>query len=332
MDGVALEAFGVAKAYGNRHALCGVELTARRGELHGLLGPNGAGKTTLMRVLLGLVRRDAGRVRLLGTPLEHAPRGLPDGVAGLVETPAFYPYLSGRRNLELLVQSSLPEDTLFGRSVKESGFAVSLVVLGFAALWILPAVTSIVGGDVFAAEDRHATWKTLLTRSRTRSEVFAGKVVTALAFATLSVAVLAVSSVAAGVLIIGPRPLIDLSGMLLSPSRALVRVALAWASVLPPTLGFTAIAILASVWTRSSAAGVGLPVAIALTMQLCALLDTPGLVHQLLITSAFGAWHGLLAQPPFYRPFVAATIVSAAYFVLALAVAHRLVVRRDMVT
>jgi len=229
------------------------------------------------------------------------------------------------------VQSTLPEDTLFGRSVKESGFAIPLAVLGFAALWILPAVTSIVGGDVFAAEDRHGTWKTLLTRSRTRSEIFAGKVTTALAFSTLSVAVLAVSSIAAGVLIIGPQPLIDLSGMLLPAPHALVRVGLAWASVLPPTLGFTAVAILISVWTRSSAAGIGLPVAIALTMQLCALLDAPALVHQLLITSAFGAWHGLLAQPPFYRPFIAAAIVSGAYFGIALAIAHAMMVRRDLV-
>src|SRR5262249_14446106 len=74
------------------------------------------------------------------------------------------------------VQNSLPEDTLFGRAVKESGFALPLVVLGFAALWVLPALTSIVGGDVFSSEDRYGTWKTLLTRSCRRSEVFAGKV------------------------------------------------------------------------------------------------------------------------------------------------------------
>src|SRR5262245_45704752 len=80
----------------------------------------------------------------------------------------------------LQVQSALPEDTLFGRSVKESGFALPLVVLGFAALWILPALTSIVGGDAFASEDRYGTWKTVLTRSRTRSEVFLGKVIAAL--------------------------------------------------------------------------------------------------------------------------------------------------------
>src|SRR5215475_4232240 len=60
----ALEARGVVKRYGSRDALLGVDLIARPGELHGLLGPNGAGKTTLMRAVLGLIRRDAGSVRV----------------------------------------------------------------------------------------------------------------------------------------------------------------------------------------------------------------------------------------------------------------------------
>src|ERR1700704_1178767 len=104
MERLALEAVGVSKRYGNREALCGVDLIARPGQLHGLLGPNGAGKTTLMRVLLGLVRREAGTVRLLGCGLNAAAGPVPAGVAGFVETPAFYPYLSGRRNLALLVR------------------------------------------------------------------------------------------------------------------------------------------------------------------------------------------------------------------------------------
>ena len=49
------------------------------------------------------------------------------------------------------LQSSLPEDTLFGRSVKYSGFALPLVVLGFAALWALPVLGSLVGGDLFSS-------------------------------------------------------------------------------------------------------------------------------------------------------------------------------------
>jgi ABC-2 type transport system ATP-binding protein len=111
---IALEALGVSKRYGDRDALCGVDLVAEPGRLHGLLGPNGAGKTTLMRVLLGLVRRDAGTVRLLGCELDSTAGPVPDGVAGFVETPAFYPYLSGRENLAVLAR--LDGDKGSGRS------------------------------------------------------------------------------------------------------------------------------------------------------------------------------------------------------------------------
>jgi ABC-2 type transport system permease protein len=228
------------------------------------------------------------------------------------------------------VQSSVPEDTLFGRAVKESGFAVSLVVLGFAALWVLPVLTSIVGGDIFSAEDRHGTWKTVLTRSCRRSEVFAGKVAAALGFSSIAMAVLAVSSVAAGLLVIGPGPLVSLSGALLSPSRALTRVALAWISVLPPMFGMTGVAVLLSVATRNSAAGIGLPVVAALAMQLGALIDGPEILRQLLITSAFGAWHGLLAEPPYEGPLLYGTAVSVSYAVISLAIAYRVLQRRDV--
>jgi ABC-2 type transport system ATP-binding protein len=64
--GAALEVVGVSKQYGARRAVDNVHLLAASGQRHGLLGPNGAGKTTLIRICLGLVRPDAGSVRLLG--------------------------------------------------------------------------------------------------------------------------------------------------------------------------------------------------------------------------------------------------------------------------
>jgi ABC-2 type transport system permease protein len=228
------------------------------------------------------------------------------------------------------MQSALPSDTLFGRSVKESGFAIPLVVLGFAALWAFPVLASVVGGDVFSAEDRYGTWNTVLTRSRSRAEVFTGKVLVALAFSAAAVIVLAASSVAAGVLIVGWRPLIALSGVLLEPSTAAMRVALAWASVLPAALAVTALAIVVSIATRSSAAGIGLPVVVVLIMQLSALVDGPEVPRRLLITSSFIAWHGLLAEPAYYGPLVHGTLVSAIYVVVCLTFAYRLMDRRDV--
>jgi ABC-2 type transport system ATP-binding protein len=97
----SLEARGISKRYDVVDALASVDIAVRPGEVHGLLGPNGAGKTTLLRVLLRLARRDAGTIRMLGVDLNpDAP--LPDSTAGFVETPSFYPYLSGRANLALL--------------------------------------------------------------------------------------------------------------------------------------------------------------------------------------------------------------------------------------
>lgn len=230
----------------------------------------------------------------------------------------------------VMIQTSLPTDTLFGRGVKDSGLAVSLVVLGFAALWALPVVSSIAGGDVFSAEDRYNTWKTILTRSRTRMEIFTGKLVAALGVSVAAVVVLALSSLAAGVLVVGAQPIVGLSGTLLPAPEAAARIALAWLSVLPPVLALTVVAALVSIVTRSSTAGIGLPVLAALAMQLLALIDGPELPRRLLITSAFGAWHGLLADPRFYGPLLDAMFVSAGYAAVALFLAYRALRRREI--
>ncbi len=72
--------------------------------MRGLLGPNGAGKTTLLRILFGLIRPNAGTVELFGRNLDSYEADALEGVAGFVEDPSFYPYLSGRVNLELLAE------------------------------------------------------------------------------------------------------------------------------------------------------------------------------------------------------------------------------------
>src|SRR5262249_51839000 len=93
---------GLLKRYGEIVAVDGVDLTVERGDVFGYLGPNGAGKTTSLRMLLGLIRPTAGDARLFGRdPLVDGAKAL-QGVAGFVEGPRFYPYLSGRKNLELL--------------------------------------------------------------------------------------------------------------------------------------------------------------------------------------------------------------------------------------
>jgi ABC-2 type transport system ATP-binding protein len=107
----AVEMHAVSKSYRRRgsppqKALDDLHLVVESGGVHGFLGPNGSGKTTTIRVLLGLVRSDAGEVRLLDRPV---PAGLPEvigSVGALVETPLFFPGFSGRRNLQLLAETA----------------------------------------------------------------------------------------------------------------------------------------------------------------------------------------------------------------------------------
>ncbi|HZT54271.1 MAG TPA: ATP-binding cassette domain-containing protein [Gaiellaceae bacterium] len=103
-----LVARGLLKRYGDLVAVDHVDLTVASGDVFGYLGPNGAGKTTSLRMLLGLIRPTAGSIEIFGRdPLRVGVHAL-DGVAGFVEAPKFYPYLSGRRNLHLLADYDEP--------------------------------------------------------------------------------------------------------------------------------------------------------------------------------------------------------------------------------
>ena len=108
-DGLVIETRELGKRYDGRIvAVDRLTLRVRRGEVYGFLGPNGAGKTTTLRMLLGLVRPTSGSALVLG-----APPGSPESLArvgALVESPTFYPFLSGRDNLRVLARySDTPE-------------------------------------------------------------------------------------------------------------------------------------------------------------------------------------------------------------------------------
>ncbi len=97
-----IETTRLTKRYDYRNAVDHVDLKVREGEVYGFLGPNGAGKTTTLRMLLGLVRPTSGSALVMG-----APPGNPSALAQvgmLVESPAFYPYLSGRDNLRVVAR------------------------------------------------------------------------------------------------------------------------------------------------------------------------------------------------------------------------------------
>ena len=156
----AVRASGVVKRFEQTLAVDGIDLEVWPGEVRGLLGPNGAGKTTLLRMLFGLIGPDAGSIELFGQPL-RPPDSIPlQGVAGFVEDPKFYPYLSARTNLELLAEldggaTALPIDELLERvdlprvgkdrclALVVASWAVSVLpMLAFTSLAVLFSVAS----------------------------------------------------------------------------------------------------------------------------------------------------------------------------------------------
>ena len=105
---LALETRDLRKRYGHQVALDGLDLTVPTGTVYGFLGPNGAGKTTTMRILTGLIRADSGSVQLLGRPFGRRDRQRLFEVGALIESPSFYPFLSGRENLRALASTGAP--------------------------------------------------------------------------------------------------------------------------------------------------------------------------------------------------------------------------------
>ncbi|MDR7302583.1 ABC transporter ATP-binding protein [Haloactinomyces albus] len=97
-----IEVSGLDKHYGRTRALDGLDLSVRTGEVHGFLGPNGAGKTTTIRILLGLLRADAGTARLLGGDPWHDATSLHRRLAYVPGDVTLWPTLSGGEVIDLL--------------------------------------------------------------------------------------------------------------------------------------------------------------------------------------------------------------------------------------
>ncbi len=102
----AIEVRGLAKRFRSVQAVAGMDLHIPVGGVHGLLGPNGSGKTTTLRMLLGLIRPDAGKMWIFGHPVPQQLPEVIDRVGAIVESPKFAPTVSLRRNLEILAVST----------------------------------------------------------------------------------------------------------------------------------------------------------------------------------------------------------------------------------
>jgi ABC-2 type transport system ATP-binding protein len=152
-----VKARGLVKRYKEVLAVDHIDLNVRSGDVYGFLGPNGAGKTTTLRMALGLIVPTEGTVELFGhDPMQVGARALED-VAGFVEAPRFYPYLSARKNLELLAALDGGADrSSIGKRIAE---VLAIVELG-------PRAEHRVGGYSHGMRQRLGIAAALLRRPR----------------------------------------------------------------------------------------------------------------------------------------------------------------------
>jgi len=123
----AIEITGLRKAYrtrkGRQLAVAGLDLKVPAGGVHGFLGPNGSGKTTTIRMLLGLIRADAGDMQVFGYEVPQRLPAVIDRIGAIVEQPRFFPTFSGRKNLQLLATGIGVSAARVGQVLDEVGLA-----------------------------------------------------------------------------------------------------------------------------------------------------------------------------------------------------------------
>lgn len=226
-------------------------------------------------------------------------------------------------------QTSLPADAVYGRWMNQSGWAGALVILVFMGTLVLPLLTCVVAGDVFAVEDRLGTWRHLLVAVRSPRRIFLAKALAALTVTAALLAALVVSSIAGGLASIGSHPLPGLDGHAITGGELAGTVLLAWLSIVPPTLAFSAVGLLGSVALGRSPLGLLMPVVLALALEGVQLLPVPVALRVALPTNAFLGYRGLLTDPQVLGPLWIGVAVSLGWAVLATYLAYRLFVRRD---
>ena len=118
MSKIAIETCGLTRRFGTQLAVNEVNLAVPEASVYGFLGPNGAGKTTTIRMLLGLIRPNAGEVKLFGEAFAEHRLALLRRVGALVETPSLYPHLTGRENLEVTRRLIGAERKLIDRALE----------------------------------------------------------------------------------------------------------------------------------------------------------------------------------------------------------------------
>jgi ABC-2 type transport system permease protein len=232
--------------------------------------------------------------------------------------------------LALAFQSGGPSEVPLGRTIRETGLVTPFVVLFFMSIWGLPLVTALVAGDIVASESHNGTLKTILTRSRNRGEVFAGKLAAAATYTLLALLAMTLVGVIAGTIEFGWHPLHSLSGTTVSPAKGLALLAASTAVYALPLLAIAAFGVMLSTVSRNSAGAVVGTLMFALLMQLIGILPGLGGLQPYLLTTQFQAWQGFLRVPADWAPVIRAAWLSAAYAVPPLFAAYLIFLRSDV--
>ena len=119
MSSYVIETQGLTRRYGEQVSVSSLDLHVKKGRIYGLLGRNGAGKTTTMRMLLGLTAPTSGTIRLFGRPLKSGRKEILSRIGSLIESPGFYPNLTGTENLRIFARLRGLKDTRYIQNALE---------------------------------------------------------------------------------------------------------------------------------------------------------------------------------------------------------------------
>jgi ABC-2 type transport system permease protein len=230
----------------------------------------------------------------------------------------------------LNIQTGGPNDIPLGRYIRETGLATPFVVLFFMSIWAFPLITALVAGDIVAAESHNGTLKTILTRSRDRGEIYAGKVAAAFTYTLVVVVSMGLVAVVAASIAWGLHPLTSLSGTTVGTGHGLGVLAATLAIYAWPMAGIASFGILLSTVTRNSAASVVGTLMWALLMQLLGVLPGTEPIRPYLLGEQFSAWHGFLRTPADWVPIVRALWVCALYVGIPVFAGYLVFLRRDV--
>jgi ABC-2 type transport system permease protein len=198
------------------------------------------------------------------------------------------------------------------------------------SIWGLPLITALVAGDIVASESHNGTLKTILTRSRERGEIFAGKILASFSYTAAAVFGMGIVGAIAGSIAWGLHPLTSLSGTQVATGHSILLLFGSLLVYLLPLAGIAAFGLLLSTITRNSAASVVGTLMWALFMQLVGVLPGTESFRPYLLGTQFEAWHGFLRIPADWAPVIRAVWVCSLYTIIPLVAAYLVFLRRDV--